>query len=192
MIEKILLGLVLVFFILAFAIRNIKTYLSTRQSIKGKSNKLTFSILISTLIYLIILLRLVILEPEWILELKFFDSLVFRYIGFVLIAIGFVFGILALIAMKKSWRVGIKYEQKTELVMNGIYRLSRNPYFFSYDILILGYVFIFPSIVLMILLVVLAAIFHSMILEEEKYLTSVHGDKYLAYCRTVNWYITII
>lgn len=191
MIEKIFLGLILVFFILAFAIRNIRTYLSTRQSIKGKSKKLTLSILISTLIYLIILLRLIILKPAWILEFNFLDSIAFRYIGFALIIIGFIFGILALIAMKDSWRVGIKYEQKTELVINGIYRFSRNPYFFSYDILILGYFFIFPSIILMILLIGLAVIFHKMILEEEKYLISVHGDKYIEYKHKVNRYITI-
>lgn len=191
MIEKLFLGLILIFFILAFAIRNIRTYLSTRQSIKGKSLKLTMSILISTLIYLLILLRLTVLNPDCILEIDLFYSDKIKYIGFGFVIIGFIVGILALIAMKNSWRVGIKYDQKTELVSSGIYRFSRNPYFLSYDLLIFGYVLVFPSIIFMILLISLAIIFHYMILEEENYLQSLHGEKYMKYKNKVKRYITI-
>lgn len=190
MIEKIYLGLILIFFILAFAIRNIKTYLSTKQSIKGKSLKLTMSILVSTIIYVLILLRLTILNSYWF-EIDFSNCLIIKYVGLAFVSFGFVFGILALIAMKNSWRVGIKYDQKTDLVTSGIYRFSRNPYFFSYDILILGYILIFPSIILIILHLALVIIFHNMILEEEKYLESVHGDLYLDYKRKVKRYLTI-
>ena len=191
MIEKIGLGLILIFFILAFAIRNIKTYISTKQSIRGKSLKLTVSILTSTIIYLVILLRLTILSSNWILEMDFQDFDKLKYVGYGLVIIGFGLGVLALFAMKNSWRVGIKYEQKTELVSSGIYRFSRNPYFLSYSVLILGYILIFPSIILIGLLIILATVFHKMILEEEKYLESIHGDKYLDYKRKVNRYITL-
>ena len=190
MIEKIGLGLILIFFILAFAIRNIKTYISTKQSIRGKSLKLTVSILTSTIIYLVILLRLTILKPNWILELDFEIFEKFKLLGYGLVILGFGLGVLALIAMKNSWRVGIKYEQKTELVSTGIYRISRNPYFLSYSVLILGYILIFPSLILIGLLIILATVFHKMILEEEKYLESIHGNMYLDYKRKVNRYIT--
>lgn len=190
MIEKIYLGLILIFFILAFAIRNIKTYLITKQPIKGKSLKLTMSILVSTIIYVLILLRLTMLNSYWF-EIDFSNFLIIKYVGLAFVSLGFVFGILALIAMKNSWRVGIKYDQKTDLVTSGIFRFSRNPYFFSYDILILGYILIFPSIILIILHLALVIIFHNMILEEEKYLESVHGNSYLNYKRKVKRYLTI-
>ena len=191
MIENTYLGLLLIFFIFAFAIRNLKTYLSTKKSIKGKSVKLTLSIFISTLIYLLILLRLTVLKPDWIFE---FDLLIFeklKYVGFGLVSLGFVLGVLALIAMRNSWRVGIKYDQKTELVSSGIYRLSRNPYFLSYSVLICGYLLIFPSLILLGLWISLALIFHRMILEEEEYLESVHGVDYLDYKKKVNRYLTL-
>ena len=191
MIEKTFLILILVFFILAFAIRNIRTYLSTKKSIKGKSLKLTMSILISTLIYILILLRLIVLEPQWIIEIDLSEYSQLKIIGLIFIAVGFILGILALIAMKNSWRVGIKHNQKTDLVTNGVYRISRNPYFLSYNILIFGYILLLTSILLIILYLILIVVFHKIILDEEKYLETVHQKKYLDYKKKVNRYLSI-
>jgi protein-S-isoprenylcysteine O-methyltransferase Ste14 len=191
MIIKIYSGLILVFFIAAFAIRNIRTYLATRQSIRGSSKKLTFSVLISTSIYLLIIGRLTFIKPEWILEA---DFQVFEWLqlpGLILITFGFLLGILALMSMKNSWRVGIKYDQKTELVRSGVYAFSRNPYFLSYDILIFGYILLYPSLIILGLYLILVMIFHRMILEEEKYLESKHGETYLTYKQSVKRYMTI-
>ncbi|MDW7692519.1 isoprenylcysteine carboxylmethyltransferase family protein [Flammeovirgaceae bacterium SG7u.111] len=190
MILTFYLGATLLFFILAFATKNLKTYLATKQSIKGKSLKLTMSILVSTLIYLLIFLRLTVLSPSWILELGLAGFSAIKTFGVILVSFGFAMGILALIAMKNSWRVGIKYDQKTELVTTGIYRVSRNPYFFSYNILIFGYICIFPSAIIFILYAILVGVFHHMILEEEAYLESVHGDAYTNYKRKVNRYFS--
>jgi len=189
MIEKAYLGLILIFFILAFAIRNIKTYISTKNSIRGKSLKLTISVLISTIIYCLIFLRLTLLKPKFLFEIDLPTGL--NTIGLVFVTVGFILGILALIAMKNSWRVGIKYDQKTDLITTGIYRISRNPYFLSYNILIFGYILIFPSLILIVLYLILVIVFHKMILEEEKYLQSVHGASYEDYRSKVNRYLTI-
>ena len=191
MIEKIYLGLILIFFILAFAVKNIKTYISTKQSIRGSSVKLTLSILFSTIIYCLIILRLTLLEPKWIVEIDLSGYKQINILGLIFVSIGFILGILALIAMKNSWRVGIKYDQKTDLVTTGIYKISRNPYFLSYNILILGYIFIFPSFILISLYLTLVIIFHNMILEEEKYLLNVHGENYIDYKKKVNRYLTV-
>jgi protein-S-isoprenylcysteine O-methyltransferase Ste14 len=146
---------------------------------------------VSGFIYVLILFRLTIFKPVWILELDFSNYLILKYIGFTFVSAGFVLGILALVAMKNSWRVGIRYDQRTDLVTSGIYRFSRNPYFLSYYILIFGYVLIIPSVILFVLYVALAVIFHSLILDEEKYLLSVHRDSYLDYKRKVNRYLTV-
>jgi len=191
MLEKIYLGFILVFFILAFAIRNIKTYVATKQSIRGKSIKLSMSIFISTMMYVIIMLRLTLLKPKWFIEIDLSQYVWFKILGIGLVFIGFISGIFALIAMKSSWRVGIKYNQKTKLITTGIYSISRNPYFLSYNILFLGYILIFPSSILIVLYVLLVIIFHKMILDEEEYLLSKHNEKYIEYKRKVNRYLTL-
>ena len=191
MIEKVYLGLIIIFFILAFAVRNIKTYLSTRQSIKGRSVQLTLSVLISTIIYCLIICRLIFLEPKWIIEFDLSAFKLIKLMGLSLVSLGFIFGILALIKMRNSWRVGIRYEQKTTLVTTGIYSLSRNPYFLSYDLLIFGYILIFPSPILLLLYLTLVVVFHKMILAEEKYLESIHNTNYMDYKSKVNRYLTL-
>ncbi len=191
MTEKLYLVSILLFFILAFAIKNIKTYITTKQSIKGKSLKLSLSILISSIMYGLIILRLTLLKPKWFIEIDLSEYYWIKTTGFILVLIGFIVGVFALIEMKNSWRVGIKYDQETKLITTGIYNISRNPYFLSYDILFLGYILIFPSIILIVLYVLLVVIFHKMILEEEEYLKSVHNMNYIEYKRKVNRYLTI-
>ncbi len=179
MTKEVYLATLLILFILAFALRNIRTFLSTRRPIRGRSPKLTLSILLSTVIYLWIFLRLTFIKTPLVFEFElppFFETA-----GMVLVTLGFVLGLLALAAMKDSWRVGIRYDQKTGLVTTGIFRISRNPYFLSYDILIFGYLLIFTSPLFIALYVMLVMVFHKMILEEEKYLEAVHGEAYAEY-----------
>lgn len=188
--EKVYLGSILLFFILAFAIKNVTTYLATKKSIRGQSSKLTASISLSTAIYILILMRITFLNPAYLLEGDLSQYQFIKIVGFALATIGFIMGLISLLTMRTSWRVGIKYDQKTTLITSGIYRLSRNPYFFSYDILILGYVLIYPSLILLLLYMPLVIIFHKMILEEERYLLSVHNQDYASYREKVGRYFT--
>lgn len=187
--ERIFLGLVLLFFVLAFAIKNIVTYLKVKESIKGKSTKVTLSIVLSTIIYLIIFYRLIFNNGNYLMEIELPSAQIVDIVGYSLITVGFIFGVLALISMKQSWRVGIKHDQKTQLITKGIYRVSRNPYFFSYIILILGFIFVFASILVMLLYIWLTVTFHRMIIEEEHHLETMHGQQYLNYKKNVNRYI---
>lgn len=178
---------ILLIFILAFFLRNLVTKLRTKQSIRGKSVKLSISLITSTIIYVLFILRLTVLESSSLFEIKLPDYS--SYAGLLFIIAGFVIGLLALYTMRNSWRVGIKNNQKTELVNRGIYCISRNPYFLSYAVLMAGYLLVFPSPIIFILYLILITVFHKMILEEEKYLETVHGETYKDYKKAVRRYI---
>ncbi len=181
---------VIVIYLVAFFIRNLKTATSTKTSIRGKSLKLTISLVLATIIYLMTLVLLFYpIFIEYLGRLSFLEILLTKYAGYVLIFIALLVGIAALIEMRNSWRVGIKHDQKTDLVTTGIYSLSRNPYFLSYILLFIGIFLIFPSIILLLLVIGLITIFHRMILEEEVYLEKVQGEAYIQYKKRVRRYL---
>ena len=124
-------------------------------------------------------------------RLGFLQHTSIKYFGYLLIIVALFIGLAALIEMKNSWRVGIKYDQKTKLITSGIYAFSRNPYFLSYDLLFLGFFLIYPSLTLLILYFVLVITFHQMILEEESYLQQVQGEQYVRYKNSIGRYFFI-
>lgn len=83
--------------------------------------------------------------------------------------------------MKESWGVGIKEGEKTELITNGIYGLSRNPYFLSYIVLFIAYILLIPNAAVIIFSILSIISIHKMILKEELFLEALHGKKYLEY-----------
>ena len=184
---------IIVIYLLAFFIRNLKTYLTLRTSIRGRSTKLTLSLVLSTIIYLITLA--ILFYPSvsfYFVKLEVFQVSILQYLGYTLMLLALLIGLAALFEMRNSWRIGIKHDQKIDLVTSGIYSISRNPYFLSYDLLFLGIFLIFPSLSLLILITGLIVTFHLMILEEEEYLEKMQGKTYLQYKNKVGRYIFTI
>ena len=57
-----------------------------------------------------------------------------RIFGAILSVAGTAIFIVAVWTMRDSWRAGVSKTDKTELVTNGIYQISRNPAFLPYEI----------------------------------------------------------
>ena len=96
-----------------------------------------------------------------------------------------------MIHLKDSWRVGVLEEQKTELITTGIYRFTRNPYFVSYLLTLVAYTVLLQNVILLGLSIVGFGCVHRMVMKEEAYLYSVHGDAYLQYKMKVPRYIIL-
>jgi len=181
---------IILIYLIAFFYRNLKTYHVVGESIRGRSFKLTLSLVLSTIIYIGVIINL--LYPEtihYLGYLSFINHNFIEYAGYIFIGIALMVGIAALTEMKTSWRVGIKYDQKTKLITEGIYSFSRNPYFLSYDLLFLGFFLIYPSLILGILVIGVMVTFHQMIIDEESYLGKVHGDEYQSYRNRTGRYL---
>jgi len=97
----------------------------------------------------------------------------------------------SLVGLKDSWRVGVIEEQQTELVTSGIYKYTRNPYFSSYLLMFLSYTILLQNTVLLACFIVALIMVHKMILKEEKYLYSVHGESFLAYKKIAPRYLIL-
>lgn len=62
--------------------------------------------------------------------------------------------------MRDSWRAGVSKTDKTELVTNGIYQISRNPAFLGFDLLYIGTLLMFFNWILCFLTVFAVIMYH--------------------------------
>jgi protein-S-isoprenylcysteine O-methyltransferase Ste14 len=188
--DKLFIGIILILFLSAFMAKNIITAKHTGAAIKGKSIKVNLLIFSTTMLYIVTCLN-IFFNFKFLLKIEILDMFILKITGFFLVSIAFILGITSLITMKDSWRVGVRNEQKTELVSDGIFKFSRNPYFLSYIILYLGVFLVFPGLVYLLFYIIMVIIINLMINDEEEYLTGLHGETYLNYKKSVGRYFTI-
>jgi protein-S-isoprenylcysteine O-methyltransferase Ste14 len=168
-------------------IKNVITAIRTKQAIKGKSGKINLVVFnVGILIYISIFYH-----PDYFFWIKTLDYSAIKIMGLVIISFACVLEISTLITMKDSWRIGIRPEQKTDLIINGVYKFSRNPFYLSYDLMLFGIFLEFPTLVYLIFYLTFIFILHLIILDEEKHLIMQHGDSYKNYKDSVNRYFSL-
>jgi len=131
-----------------------------------------YRLLLSKILLLAIIVLLIISENDINPNSHLYN--VFELTGFILVLIG-VFG--------RIWSsLYIEGNKTSNLIIKGIYALSRNPlYFFSF-LLLLGYCFVIKSIIIVCMaLLVWILIYPGTIKHEEEKLLKIHKDEYLDY-----------
>ena len=113
-----------------------------------------------------------------------------RIIGAITSVGGTVIFIVALWTMRDSWRAGVSKTDKTELITNGIYHISRNPAFLGFDLLYIGTLLMFFNWILCFLTVFAVIMYHLQIVNVEvNFLLVAFGNEYLQYKKKVCRYI---
>ena len=116
--------------------------------------------------------------------------LIIRIIGMVLGILGDIIFIVSVLTMKESWRAGVSYEEKTDLITDGIYQISRNPAFLGFNLVYLGMCLMFFNTILLIITFLTIMMFHLQIkYVEEPFLKQEFKEEYLRYYQQVNRYI---
>jgi protein-S-isoprenylcysteine O-methyltransferase Ste14 len=94
----------------------------------------------------------------------------------------------AFVTMGIVTHIGLPTENH-KLCTEGIYRISRNPMYFSFLFLNTAAFLYLPSLLLLIIMLYGMIVHHFIILAEEKYLEKEFGDEYLKYKAKVPRYI---
>ena len=116
--------------------------------------------------------------------------MIIQWCGAVVGALGVVVFIISVVTMKDSWRAGVSEKEKTDLVTNGIYQISRNPAFLGFDLMYIGILLMAFNWVLFGVSVFAIVMFHLQIVNvEEDFLVVTFGEDYLAYRDKVRRYI---
>ena len=189
---KILIIAHLFLFESMFFIKNIILSKKLKGSVRGKNKEASISILLFT-VTIVIAISSLLSEylDELFIPIPILSNDYIIYIGMFLLCLNLIISLLALIQMRDSWRVGIKEDDKTELVNSGIFRITRNPYFLSYIVLFLAYILLVANVLIIISSLISIISIHKMIMKEEKYLEALHGGKYLDYKKSVPRYLII-
>lgn len=190
MIEKVLIILFPLIGILTFIARNIIVRSHTQKKIRASDPLLKISVFLT--IFCILIAIISTHSEYWYQKMGAISFLRFDWISYVGL---YLFGFNVILEwfisgqLKESWRVGVHHDQKTDLIKNGIYAYTRNPYFLSYFI---GFVCLFlvrPSVLIIFLIISTIIVFHILVLKEESYLMSIHGKEYEEYKNTTSRYL---
>lgn len=129
----------------------------------------------------------IVIELISILLNKTHNIIYLKIIGIVIGFIACIFFSLATITMKTSWRVGIP-DEKTSIITNGIYKISRNPAFVGFDLLYISILLMYFNIFLLVISLLSMIMLHLQILQEEKWLKDTFKNEYMDYYKTVYRY----
>ena len=106
-------------------------------------------------------------------------------LGWVLMGLSLVIMLVAQAQMGLSWRIGIDEKNRTGLVTQGLFALSRNPIFLSLRITLLGLFFYSPNALTLALASVGEVMMQLQVRLEEQHLLGQHGEVYATYCQKV-------
>lgn len=173
-----------------FFVKNIMLSKKLKGTVRGKNKEATISIALFTVtIFIAIISILSDYMNELFIPIPVLSKDYILFIGMFLLLLNLVISFLALVQMRDSWRVGIKEEDKTDLIISGIFKITRNPYFLSYILLFLAYILLVANVLILISSLLSFISIHKMIMKEEKYLEALHGAKYLDYKKNVPRYL---
>jgi protein-S-isoprenylcysteine O-methyltransferase Ste14 len=111
-------------------------------------------------------------------------------IGITLAAAGGLAVFLAQLGMGKSWRVGVKEGERTDLVTEGWFSLVRNPIYSAMTLSFLGFALMVPTWLGFAAVIVIALGLELQVRAvEEPYLLRTHGEAYRGYASQVGRFL---
>lgn len=111
-----------------------------------------------------------------------------QLLGFVMMAEGAVFAVVAQYQMGRAWRIGVPDQAPSHLMTCGLFRFSRNPVFFGMAAIFLGALLIAPNALTLASFSLAIFAMSIQIGLEEDHLSSKLGSAYDAYkARVRRW-----
>jgi len=118
---------------------------------------------------------------SYLVPIFYLQTQTITIIGLALIHIALIWISIAQFQMSNSWRIGIDEENKTKLVTDGVFSISRNPIFLGMIISVLGLFFILPNALTFFLTITTYIVIQIQIRLEEEFLQKQHAQDYVNY-----------
>ena len=187
----------LVYFGVAFVWRSVVVYKTTGVNpyVLGKTDSaydyigVVFRLTFLAVVAVIILFSAFSAFYAYAAPIGWLETDFVRWSGLILLAVSLVWTAIAQLQMGASWRIGIDKKNRTELVENGLFKISRNPIFLGMRLALLGFFLTIPNAVTLLTLGLGDVLMQIQVRLEEEHLRNLHGEKYLEYCRRVRRWI---
>ena len=118
---------------------------------------------------------------SYLVPISYLQTQILTITGLALIHIALVWISIAQFQMSNSWRIGIDEENKTKLVTDGVFSISRNLIFLGMIISVLGLFFIVPNALTFFLTITTYIVIQIQIRLEEEFLQKQHAQDYVNY-----------
>jgi protein-S-isoprenylcysteine O-methyltransferase Ste14 len=120
-------------------------------------------------------------EPVWSVEL----------IAVLILLTGTLILIFTTIQLNKDLIFGLSETQTHKLQTNGIYSISRHPFYLGFIFILFSSCLLYPNPVNIIAFLGAWIIHHLIMIQEEKFLEKVYGEEYRQYKHRVKRYLTL-
>jgi len=192
-----LLAFFLLYFGLTFVWRSVVVYRKTgiNPFVLGKGDDAYGYVGRAFKLTIMLIASFVLMRAFWpasIQELGTFGALqtpTWTALGWVLMGLSLVIMLVAQAQMGLSWRIGIDEKNRTGLVTQCLFALSRNPIFLSLRITLLGLFFHSPNALTLALASVGEVLMQLQVRLEEQHLLGQHGEVYATYRQKVRRWI---
>jgi len=112
-----------------------------------------------------------------------------KIVGLSLLFASLIWIVLAQTQMGASWRIGIDSANRTELVNQGLFKVSRNPIFLGMRVALAGFFLVLPNAFTLVALVLGNVLLQIQVRLEEQHLVGLHGADYDDYKKEVRRWI---
>ena len=118
---------------------------------------------------------------SYLVPISYLQTQILTITGLALIHIALVWISFAQFQMSNSWRIGIDEKNKTKLVTDGVFSISRNPIFLGMILSVVGLFFIVPNALTFFLTITTYIVIQIQIRLEEEFLQKQHAQDYVNY-----------
>lgn len=125
---------------------------------------------------------------KYLLPIWYLENQTVQIIGLVILFVALAWIAIAQHQMSNSWRIGIDEKNKTRLVTEGVFSISRNPIFLGMLSTLLGLFLVIPNALTFMVFVTGFIVVQIQVRLEEEFLLKSHGEAYKIYClQTKRW-----
>lgn len=145
-------------------------------------NALVFSVIVYSVLGMTLLYAVGGNYYDYLVPVPYLDdNITLKIVGFSISLLAMIWIFIAQLQMRQSWRIGIDYSEKNELITHGLFSISRNPIFLGILISYIGFFLLMPNTLSFGVGFVSFVSISIQIRLEESYLSENNGREYLGY-----------